>query len=83
MSEEDPADAAGALDMLLADAALGPARRFVPGMAMVRFCAQLARQPAALALRLGELGAELSRVAAGRSELSAKPTDRRFTDPAR
>ena len=79
---EDLGDAAGALDMLLADAALGPARRFVPGMAMVRFWAQLARQPAVLALRLGELSAELGRVAAGRSELAAKPTDRRFTDPA-
>jgi class II poly(R)-hydroxyalkanoic acid synthase len=79
---EDLGDAAGALDMLLADAALGPARRFVPGMAMVRFCARLARQPAVLALRLGELGAELGRVAAGRSDLSAKSTDRRFTDPA-
>jgi polyhydroxyalkanoate synthase len=79
---EDLGDAAGALDMLLADAALGPARRFVPGMAMVRFCAQLARQPAVLALRLGELGAELGRVATGRSELAANAKDRRFTDPA-
>ena len=78
----DAADAAGALDMLLADAALGPARRFVPGMAMARFCAQLARQPAVLALRLAGLGAELGRVASGRSELAASPKDRRFADPA-
>jgi polyhydroxyalkanoate synthase subunit PhaC len=80
--QDDPADTAGALDMLLADAALGPARRFVPGMAMVRFWGQLARQPAVLALRLGELGAELGRVAAGRSQLAAGPKDRRFADPA-
>jgi polyhydroxyalkanoate synthase subunit PhaC len=80
--QDDPGDVAGALDMLLADAALGPARRFVPGLAMARFCARLARQPAVLALRLTELGAELGRVASGRSELAAGPQDRRFADPA-
>jgi polyhydroxyalkanoate synthase len=77
-----PADTAGPLDMLLADAALGPARRFVPGMAMARFAARLASRPQLLASRLGGLGAELGRIAAGQSELAAAPKDRRFTDPA-
>ena len=74
--------AAGALDMLLADAALGPARRFIPGMAMARFAGRLAGQPGQLASRLSGLGTELARIAAGRSELAAGPKDRRFADPA-
>ena len=78
----DTADTAGALDMLLADAALGPARRFVPGQAMARFALELARHPGPLALRLSALGTELGRVLAGQSELAAGPKDRRFTDPA-
>ena len=76
------ADAAGPLDMLLADAALGPARRFVPGMAMARFAARLVGNPQLLASRLSGLAAELGRIAAGRSELAAAAKDRRFADPA-
>jgi polyhydroxyalkanoate synthase subunit PhaC len=76
------ADAAGPLDMLLADAALGPARRFVPGMAMARFAARLAGNPQRLAGRLSALATELGRIAAGRSELAAAAKDRRFADPA-
>lgn len=76
------ADAAGSLDLLLADAALGPARRFVPGMAMARFAARLASRPRRLLGRLSSLGRELGQIAAGRSDLAAAPKDRRFTDPA-
>src|SRR6185437_6758553 len=76
------ADAAGSLDLLLADAALGPARRFVPGMAMARFAARLAAQPRLLGSRLSGLGRELGQIATGRSELAPTPKDRRFADPA-
>ena len=55
-----PADTAGPLDMLLADAALGPARRFVPGMAMARFAARLASRPRRWPAAAGGLGAELA-----------------------
>ena len=79
---EAPADTAGPLDMLLADAALGPARRFIPGQAMARFAARLASRPQLVAGRLASLGGELARITAGRSELAAGPKDRRFTDPA-
>jgi polyhydroxyalkanoate synthase subunit PhaC len=83
VSEQNEApDTAGALDMLLADAALGPVRRFIPGMAMVRFGLQLAGRPRAVGLRLSGLGAELGRIAVGRSQLAASPKDRRFADPA-
>ena len=75
-------DTAGPLDMLLADAALGPARRFIPGMPMARFAARLASRPQLLARRLSSLGSELARITAGRSELAAGPKDRRFADPA-
>jgi polyhydroxyalkanoate synthase subunit PhaC len=79
----DPAaDAAGSLDLLLADAALGPARRFVPGMAMARFAAHLASRPRLLGGRLSSLGRELGQIAGGRSDLAAPPKDRRFADPA-
>ena len=44
-----PADAAAPLDMLLAAAALGPARRLLPGGAGARFAAGLARRPDRLA----------------------------------
>jgi polyhydroxyalkanoate synthase subunit PhaC len=82
-AQPDPAaDAAGSLDLLLADAALGPGRRFVPGMAMARFAARLASRPQLLAGRLAGLGRDLGQIAAGRSGLTASPKDRRFADPA-
>ncbi|MGP7997543.1 MAG: hypothetical protein ACLPKI_09505 [Streptosporangiaceae bacterium] len=74
-------DAAGPLDLLLADAALGPARRFVPGMAMARFATRLAAQPALLTSRLAGLGTELGRIAAGRSELAAPPRIPAMVEP--
>jgi polyhydroxyalkanoate synthase subunit PhaC len=81
-AQPGPADAAGSLDLLLADAALGPARRFVPGMAMARFAAHLASRPRLLGGRLSSLGRELGQIAAGRSDLAAAAKDRRFADPA-
>ncbi|MEA2267603.1 MAG: poly[(R)-3-hydroxyalkanoate] polymerase subunit PhaC [Solirubrobacteraceae bacterium] len=74
--------ASGSLDQLLTDAALGPARRVIPGGAGIRAAARLAARPATVARRGLELGAELARVAAGRSELEPPRGDRRFRDPA-
>jgi len=73
---------AGALDLLLADAALGVLRRFLPDSSALRLAAALARQPGTLALTAAELGVELAKVAAGRSELAPAAKDRRFSDPA-
>jgi len=78
----EAADAAAALDLLLAAAALGPLRRLVPGSAGIRFAAGLARRPHELARRTTWLAAELARVGLGRSALAPSPRDRRFTDPA-
>jgi polyhydroxyalkanoate synthase len=73
---------AAPLDLLLADGALGPARRLLPGGAGVRFAAALARRPHRVAHRATVLAGELARVGLGRSTATALPTDRRFSDPA-
>jgi polyhydroxyalkanoate synthase len=78
------ADAATAapLDLLLADGALGPARRLLPGGAAVRCATALARRPHRVARRATLLAGELAQIGLGRSTLAAPATDRRFTDPA-
>src|SRR4051794_15016425 len=71
-----------AMESIFADVALGPGQRFLPGLAGVRFAAKLGRRPQ-LPIRQGlRLGAELARIALGRSELEPDKSDRRFKDPA-
>jgi polyhydroxyalkanoate synthase len=76
-----PEAADAALDVLLTDAADGGSRFLRPGAA-VKVGAGLARRPHRAARRAGHLGAELTRVAGGRSELRPGKRDRRFADPA-
>ncbi len=76
------ADTGTPLDLLLADAAQHPVRRFLPGMSGIRFGAGLARHPARVAGRTRDLVAELARIGVGRSELAAGDADRRFRDEA-
>ena len=66
-----------ALDVMLTDAAVsqGRASRFLDPVATPKLTGALAR-------RLGGLGAELGRVAAGNSELTPAESDRRFSDNA-
>src|SRR5689334_1803590 len=74
--------ASAALDVLLTDAAHdGRARFLAPGPA-VHVAAGLARRPARTARRVASLGADLTKVAAGRSALRPGRRDRRFADPA-
>ena len=54
-------DLAGALDMLLADGALGVLRRFRPDGAVLRLAASLARRPQLMGQQAAVLGAELAR----------------------
>ena len=75
-------DLAGALDMVLTQAALGPSRRFFPGKSALRFAWALAGQPGLAASRAGGLAAELARIAGGSSGIAPGPRDRRFADPA-
>ena len=76
-----PEAADAALDVLLTDAADGGSRFLRPGAA-VKVGAGLARRPNRAARRAGHLGAELARVAGGRSDLRPGKRDRRFADPA-
>ena len=73
---------AGALDMLLTQAALGPLRQFFPGRPALRFARALAGQPGLVASRAGGLAAELARIAGGTSGVAPAARDRRFADPA-
>src|SRR5690349_21910809 len=78
----EPVEAAAPLDLLLTQAALGPARRFLPGGSGLRLAGALARRPDRVATRLGGLAGELARVVAGASAVAPSPRDRRFADPA-
>jgi len=78
------AAARAALDVMLTDAAVsqGRASRFLDPVATAKLTGALVRRPRVLARRLGGLGAELARVAAGSSELAPAKSDRRFSDRA-
>jgi polyhydroxyalkanoate synthase len=71
-----------ALDVLLTDAAVGQRSRFMRPVATARVTAGLVRHPQRSARRVGGLGAELVRVAAGRSDRRPAKGDRRLADPA-
>ena len=75
-------DLAGALDLLLADGALGVLRRFRPDGTTLRLAVGLARRPQLVAGQVASLGAEFARIAGGRSQLAPERRDRRFADPA-
>jgi polyhydroxyalkanoate synthase subunit PhaC len=80
--EEAAGDFAGALDLLLADGALGVLRRLRPDGAAMRLAASLAAKPDLISQQVVTLGAELAQIALGRSQLAPGRRDRRFTDPA-
>jgi polyhydroxyalkanoate synthase len=79
---EVSSEIAASLDLLLTSAALGPARRFLPGSSALHLAAALARRPDRVAGRLGNLAGELARIGIGASEVAPSTRDRRFTDPA-
>jgi polyhydroxyalkanoate synthase len=78
----DAVDAAGGMDLLLTDAALGVWHRLRPDSSVLRLAAELARRPEFTVRQAASLAAELGRIAAGRSTVAADPRDRRFADPA-
>jgi polyhydroxyalkanoate synthase subunit PhaC len=73
---------AGALDLLLTDAALGMVHRFRPGGSALRLAFGLARHPVAVSRQAAGLAAEWGSIAAGRSQIAPGRRDRRFSDPA-
>jgi polyhydroxyalkanoate synthase subunit PhaC len=82
MIDDDRADAAGALDLVLTGAALRQFRRFRPGWETVRLARQLGRRPRELAMRGSDLLREYGKVAVGVSVLAPAKGDRRFADGA-
>ncbi len=80
--DETAGDFAGALDLLLADGALGVVRRLRPDGAGLRLAASLARRPQLVSTEAALLGAELAAIAKGSSQVTPDRKDRRFTDPA-
>jgi polyhydroxyalkanoate synthase subunit PhaC len=76
------AESAGALDLLLSDAALGVLRRFRPDASMLRWGVALARNPEIVVRQATGLLSELGKIASGGSEITAPRRDRRFDDPA-
>jgi polyhydroxyalkanoate synthase len=73
-----------ALDVLLTDAAIEPRTvgRLVQPVTAARLAGGLARHPRRVTRRVGGLGAELTRVAVGGSEVAPPKGDRRFGDRA-
>ncbi len=70
------------LDVMLTDAALGPVRRLLPGLAGVKLAGQLSRRPVSTAKAQLGVVRELGRIAVGRSGVEPAKRDRRFADPA-
>ena len=79
---EDAVDAAGGLDLLLTDAALGVWHRLRPDSSLLRLAGRLGRRPEFTVRHAGALATELGRIALGHSTVAADPRDRRFADPA-
>jgi polyhydroxyalkanoate synthase subunit PhaC len=80
VSNSNVAETATPLDMLLVDAALGPAQRFLPDLSTARWAVGLARRPRTTGERLARMGAEAGRILAGSSTVAPEPGDRRFKD---
>ena len=81
-TESAAADTVAApLDLLLTDAALGMLNRVNPGGSGLRLAAALATRPRLVAGRTRNLLGELTRIAAGTSQVQPSRRDRRFTDP--
>jgi polyhydroxyalkanoate synthase len=76
------ADAAGPLDLLLTDAALGVWRMLRPDTSLLRLGLNLARKPQLAGGTMALFGMELGKIVTGRSTIEPHRKDRRFTDPA-
>jgi polyhydroxyalkanoate synthase subunit PhaC len=75
-------DFAGALDLLLADGALGVLRRLRPDGIGFRLATSLAGKPQLISQQAVLLATELGQIATGRSDLTPHRKDRRFADQA-
>ena len=77
-----PDELAAPLDLLLTSATKPFASRMMPNATWSHFGANLAKQPGAVAGRLGALTRELGGIAVGNSHRAPARSDKRFADPA-
>jgi polyhydroxyalkanoate synthase subunit PhaC len=77
-----PDELAAPLDLLLISATRPFTRRMMPDATWARLGVSLAKQPGAVAGRVGTLARELGSIVAGRSDRAPDRADKRFTDPA-
>jgi polyhydroxyalkanoate synthase len=82
MTTTDPDELAAPLDLLLISATRPFGRRMTPNASWARLGANLAKQPGAVAGRVGALTRELGGIAAGRSHRAPARADKRFADAA-
>jgi polyhydroxyalkanoate synthase subunit PhaC len=73
---------AARLDLLLTSATRPFVSRMMPDATWSHFGANLAKNPSAVAGRVGALTRELGTIAAGKSDRAPVRADKRFTDPA-
>jgi polyhydroxyalkanoate synthase len=81
-AQSEAPDIAAALDMLLADAAVGISRRFRPAQSLLRIAGRMVARPGLAARQGARLARQLGDIATGNSNLAPEPRDRRFADPA-
>jgi polyhydroxyalkanoate synthase len=82
MTTTNPDELAAPLDLLLISATRPFGRRMTPNASWARLGANLAKQPGAVASRVGALTRELGGIAAGRSHRAPARADKRFADAA-
>ncbi len=82
MTTTNPDELAAPLDLLLISATRPFARRMTPNASWARLGSNLAKQPGAVAGRVGALTRELGGIAAGRSHRVPARADKRFADTA-
>ncbi len=82
MTTTNPDELAAPLDLLLISATRPFGRRMTPNASWARLGANLAKQPGAVAGRVGALTRELGGIAAGRSHRAPARADKRFADAA-
>jgi polyhydroxyalkanoate synthase len=82
MTTTNPDELAAPLDLLLISATRPFGRRMTPTASWARLGANLAKQPGAVAGRVGALTRELGGIAAGRSHRAPARADKRFADSA-
>src|SRR5437763_16472011 len=73
----EPGAQAAPLDMLLSEAAIGPAQRWNPGVAGLKAAGQLALQPRGVARASARVAEALTKIAVGRAKGEPSRSDRR------